>query len=483
LWRTPEELLPTYFSIRFFALEKGNGFLFLIGRQPKERRNPLSEITVDLRLKFKVPEKGLTINGLIRGFKEGTAQIHQTLLTTLMEALEEKAIERWLQKDPDRYRRNGYQRKPRQLKCSLGTIRYRFAQLVDRKQGRTFRPLVEALSIPPHDQYLEEALEPSIGLVVHVSFRRATKEVERIQGQSMSHTTVHGRFQQFAQTHNPFGSLKEIPFQFLLVDGTKVHLQGHGAEDLGQVDMRWALASRGPSSRFEPVGFWIDTRWAQIRKDLNQRLNYPKLKALFSDGGPGIQENLLHPRMEPQRCLWHGKREFPYLLYADGLKKDQQAPFLQKLQSLPALNFTQYRMEQLRPEDCPLVEQISQQTQRGFQDLLNALDPEKYPRARAYIQNLMKPVTTFLSWWLKRGEIIPLNTNAIESAFSQVCNRIKKVGRRWSEKGLLNWLKITFYKIFKPELWNLQWIDNRKRLPKIRLISVQASYSWSEPIT
>jgi hypothetical protein len=93
-----------------------------------------------------------------------------------------------------------------------GTFRYRFAQLVDQKKGTTFRPLVQSLSASPHDQYLDEALEPLIGLVVHVSFRRATKELERIQGQPMSHTTVHGRLQQFAQEHDPFGHLKAIPF-------------------------------------------------------------------------------------------------------------------------------------------------------------------------------------------------------------------------------------------------------------------------------
>jgi len=30
-----------------------------------------------------------------------------------------------------------------------------------------------------------------------------------------------------------------------VVDGTKVHLQGAGGKDLGQTEMRWALASLG----------------------------------------------------------------------------------------------------------------------------------------------------------------------------------------------------------------------------------------------
>lgn len=443
----------------------------------------MGEITLDLRLEITVPEKGLTINGLISGLKAGAPQIHEAILTTLMKAIEEKVVARWVQKDPGRYRRNGTQSKSRQLQSSLGPIRYRLAQMVDRKTGKSFTPLVSALAIPAHDHYLEEAMEPAIGLVVHVSFRRATSEVERIQSQCMSPTTVHRRLREFAQTHDPFGERKEIPFRFLLVDGTKVRLQGVGGKDLGQVEMRWALASLGSLFRFEPVGFWIHTDWKEIRKDLNRRLNYRKLQVLFSDGGSGIEESLLGSAMKHQRCLWHGKRDFPYLLYADGIKKGKQDPWVEKLKSIPALQLTKDQLESLRPEDRPRMEAIFRKTKQGFAQLVAALDPKKYPKARGYIQNLMKPVTTFLSWWLKKGEVIPLNTNAIESAFSQVCNRIKRVGRRWSEQGLLHWLKIAFYKIFKSDLWNLQWLGNRKRFPKIKLTSLQISFSWSDSIT
>ena len=263
----------------------------------------MGEITLDLRLVVTVPEKGLTIKGLISGLKEGAPQIHEAILTTLMKAIEEKVVAHWVQKDPARYRRNGTQSKARQLKSSLGPIRYRLAQMVDRKMGKSFTPLVSALSIPAHDHYLEEALEPAIGLVVHVSYRRATSEVERIQSQSPGHTTVHRRLQEFAQAHDPFGERREIPFRFLLVDGTKVRLQGAGGKDLGQVEMRWALASLGAGRPFDPVGFWIDKGWGEIRKDLGKRLNYRKLELLFSDGGPGIEENLLRKGMKPQRCL------------------------------------------------------------------------------------------------------------------------------------------------------------------------------------
>jgi hypothetical protein len=40
------------------------------------------------------------------------------------------------------------------------------------------------------------------------------------------------------------------------------------------------------------VGFWIDTEWAEIRKELEERLDYQKFEVLFCDGGPGIEESL-----------------------------------------------------------------------------------------------------------------------------------------------------------------------------------------------
>jgi len=91
--------------------------------------------------------------------------------------------------------------------------------------------------------------------------------------------------------------MKEVPYRFLMVDGTKVHLQGPGGKDLGYKEMRWALASVGPGCPFEPVGFWIDTGWDTIRHDLENRLNYGKLEVLFSDGGPGMHnpEQNCHP--------------------------------------------------------------------------------------------------------------------------------------------------------------------------------------------
>ena len=440
----------------------------------------MGEITLDLRLGFKIPSSKLTINGLVLGLKQAAPQIMETILTTLLEAVEKRVAEQLIEKDPQRYCKNGHQSKPRQFSCSMCDFSYRFAQVQDRKTGRSLTPLVKALSIPEQVRFLDEALEPGIGLCAHVPYRRAAAEVERIGGRTMSHTTVHRRLQEFARSHAPFGDLKGRAFVWLLVDGTKVHLQGKKGKDLGQVEMRWALASEGEGKPFEPVGFWIDTSWKSIRKDLAKRLNYANLRVLFSDGEAGIEKNLLSGRMRHQRCMWHGKHDFPYILYTEGLKKPDQRPFIDQLHAIAAMSMTKAKLEKLKPKDRAHVRQLAQQTQQGFEELLKALAP--YPKAKAYIENLVKPVTTFLRWWLQKGEALPLTTNAIESHFSQICNRVKRIGRRWSDRGLLNWLTVCFYKIFKPELWRLQWENAPRKLVKIRLRLIEATYQWSAAI-
>ena len=181
---------------------------------------------------------------------------------------------------------------------------------------------------------------------------------------------------------------------------------------------------------------------------------------------------------ELQRCLWHGKRDFPYILYQEGLKKAQQEPFKDLLKAIPAFGLTDARLEQIDSQDYSQVQELAQQTRQGFEGLLKTLNANKYPKAHTYLDNLYQHTMTFFDYFLEKKKWIPLTTNAIESAFSRVTNRVKRIGKRWSDQGLLNWLMLALHKIFKPKLWSKLWSQFLKVNQKMELTSLKISYAW-----
>jgi len=309
-----------------------------------------------------------------------------------------------------------------------------------------FPPLVKKLSILSHKQYQREALEAAV--------------------------------KELAEHYGQWPSLKHRAFKFLMVDGTKVKRQGPRGQPLEKAEMRWALASEGVKRRFEPVGFWVDKDWKFIRKDLEKRLDYKKLEVLFSDGGPGIEDNLLSEGIRPQRCIWHGKRDFPILLYQDGAKKEEQQPLHTLMKEILLFSLTKELLEEVLPPDKAVVAELVEEIKRGFDKLIKALDPEKYPKARTYIENFSKNALLVFEYWLEGKGWIPLTTSAIESAFSRIVNRVKHVGRRWSDEGLLNWLMIAFRKIYKPALWDELWKKYLKIHKPLRFFKLRVSYAW-----
>src|SRR4030042_1688796 len=101
-----------------------------------------------------------------------------------------------------------------------------------------------------------------------------------------------------------------------------------------------------------------------------------------------------------------------------------------------------------------------------------------YSLARSYISNISKSVITFLEWWLKNDEWIPFSTNRIENHFSQVKNRIKRIGRRWSDSGLLKWCMVMIQKIFYPSDWDSFWKQYLKINKPLSVVEQNVAYQW-----
>jgi hypothetical protein len=166
-------------------------------------------------------------------------------------------------------------------------------------------------------------------------------------------------------------------------------------------------------------------------------------------------------------------------LYADRIKKKKQLPFTNFFSTIPVMNISKKYLEKVTEKDKPKITQLWKKTEKDFETLIEMLDPQKYPKSRAYIQNLSENITVFFSWWLEKNEWLPFTSNLIENRFSQVKNRIKRIGRRWSDTGLEKWLMVTIKKIFYPNAWDKLWKQFLNINKLIQLIDIKVAYEWN----
>lgn len=106
----------------------------------------MDELEIRIVLRYRVPENGLTLNGLLRGLDEDKDLLMRGLSEAILSALEEKAIAEYKAGEPGRYFGNG--RQPRALKfiTSFGAVRYELAQIYDKNRGRIFCPVMRKLT-------------------------------------------------------------------------------------------------------------------------------------------------------------------------------------------------------------------------------------------------------------------------------------------------------------------------------------------------
>ena len=356
--------------------------------------------------------------------------------------------------------RHGY--RERTLHGILGKITLKFLK-VKYPDGKIKYALGDRVTFPSYVRYTEDAFEPGLGLLPHVSYKRSSLEVKRINGSSPGKSTLHRRLHTIASQVEVHPAKKVRGYRYLIVDGTGAKFQRGLRGTPRKVrtypgELRIVYASKGIGEAFDVIGRWTNTSWEKIAHTIYQRIDEKDVCVLISDGGPGIEEAFLKPHMKHQRCSVHAWRNLRVLLYQDGAKKDAQQSIYKIFQNTPVFYYSKKKtMESLKSEDSALVEREINASARHLLHLHDLLKEKGYQKTATYVANLSQPLLTFLREWLTTGEVHPSTSNIAESRFSLIKNRIARIGRRWSEPGLKRWLDLAIYKLFpgynRNELW------------------------------
>lgn len=169
----------------------------------------MDEIEIKIVLAYNVPENGLTLNGILRSLEQDKDIVVRSLVKAILDALEEKAVDEQIIREPGRYIRYGRRKRGRMFRTSFGPVRYRLAQLYDKK-GTVFCPLLRKFEVTPYRQYQEESLGAAFGQAIHLSYRLASKEVQRIKGSAPGKSTLYRRVQELAEICGQWPSFSSI---------------------------------------------------------------------------------------------------------------------------------------------------------------------------------------------------------------------------------------------------------------------------------
>jgi len=416
------------------------------------------QLEVTLELEVKIEENQLNINGLIKAVCMSQKEFGRVLLQEIVEAIDRKATTAYIENNPIRYRNKGYSK--RELKTPMGTAVIRFTKLKDLESDKIIEPGKKVLDVPQYKRWLPWCLTPAAGLLAKVSYAASSKEAIRLQGAAPSSSTIHRRLKDLVGDGSFTPYLRKRHFRYLMVDGTGARFQNRSdtEKDAFYVgEIRFAFASTGESNPFELVGMWVEKSWQQCASELYSRMCTDRLEVLICDGGPGIEEAFRRPAMRIQRCQWHGKRDLSFILYQDGVKKLQQEEVMQRYADIPLVGWNKEKIETLKNTDTEELQTLQNKTRLAFCDLYFFLESKGYTNASVYLKNLAKPFVNFIDHLIETGKIIPATSNVIEGKISLFKNRIRSIGKRWSEEGLMRWLSIAVKKILPEFNWESLW--------------------------
>jgi len=439
-------------------------------------------LRIHLVLDVSVPKEATVFQALTVAFWRFQGLAATTLFTAVLKAIEARARADLEQRHPGRFRDKGHQ--GRSWELPFGSVRLALDKLLDRSTGRTVYPLKEAMDLPNRVIWGEDTLLPGYRLAVLQSFRESNRAVQKTSpsGRAPHHSTLHRRFQRFAERLDPTPDPDECqgfePTAFQQADGTKLAMQDRG-RNAGKSDLRLVVGSRTPQDRLEVLDFSVGDTWDTVAERLRERFPEPP-KVLVSDGEEEIPTALAGPDTRHQRCLVHARRGLPFALYRDEIRKADREPWTEAFQEIPAMQMCQAEVNRLAQGDKTALQALLETSEKAFAALLAKLPRSACPNTHQYVLGLIRDGLTYLRLLLEGGGAILVSTNRTESLMSRLALRLKRIGRRWSEPGALNMLAAVLTTALHPDSYEqLESLIRGEDKPTVSILITSLTSAWA----
>ena len=435
------------------------------------------QLVMNIFITFDIPFGKVSLAAIEEAVRQSLKELGRLMIKTFLEALQERLLFMLQALHPERFVKNGRHGRLRTFNTFFGKVRVVNHQVLDKQGRKSLRLLPLVVDFRSGRRFSIGALRSAMRLSVLTSFRQAAREASYEMGlEAPSHGTIHRHFREIFAFSEV--STKGREFHHLMADTMKVRLQSGRGRDAGWGEVRVVLAAERGEGPWIPLGIFVNQSWAEVRRELERLIDYRRLEVLISDGESGV-EALLREGMRHQRCIWHGWRDLSFVLYQDGYRGLENRELVDLLSEIPLFR--------LRIKNRPCVKEkvkaLLEKSRRLWEELLGVFDREVYPRAHSYLKRLGENLFTFLEYFLERGEWIPNVSNMVENVIGRLKLRVKRVGKRWSERGLIALFRAMARRIFGLERWEAFEERLLGQGLRPRLVGLEMKWQWKWSIT
>jgi len=423
------------------------------------------EIEIPLSVKVSVAEDKANINDIVKAIGQVLQETGVYLLKQVLKEWEERIIAAFCagmasvrhrrkgRRGRDCEGRKGWIRKgetgrERGFTTLLGEVKLRLREVKCRGCGARLRPLLGWLGFAPYQREEIGIKQKGIDLAVDLSYRRGARQIESLSGVRVSRTRLNS-WVKGTEIELDL-SLEDWP-KLIYADGTGYHHQdGTG----GQIKL---VLIKGFTGKVDGVKVYVDRSWEEIGMELKSQLGEERLRGcvLLSDGEEAIEKNLLVEGMEHQRCQWHGWKDLGYMLWAEGMSKEERGIIVSQLRKLTIV--LPFEERAVADEDREEIGEKLSGVKASLEEMVAYLKSKGYLKASGYLHRAGEKLFTYVEQWLVRGIQVGKTTGIIERTMREVARRAKRIGASWGDIGLLAILKFLLKRYFDKEGYQRQW--------------------------
>lgn len=361
----------------------------------------------------------------IYGMSSMMQDLSRDIMSHIINTMQDRVMEEKCGKPYSRteWVRKGY--KNRSITTGIGSIDLKLAR-IKRKGNRHIEcPIENLLEIPPRKQILNDVSMKGITQVTNLSYRKSVKSLYTISNIDMSKSTLWRRVQELdLKVEKP-----DLPIDVILVDDTEVK----GVKGINYPSI--VLGKNTEHNRYFLLELAVNEDWYTIAKRLEKKIGIDNSYVVCDSerqidlAFEGIVKGI-------QLCHFHAIKYLNYNLWRENCPKNFRKKCKRKLEEI--LCTLQNSVKKFdRDKDSERVNDRIRKTFEQIEELTLKLRARGFHLTAKYLDNHKEQLVTFAYAKLE-GIDVPYTTNKEEREMRENAYRTKRIGARWSDKGLLN---------------------------------------------